>query len=178
MIDQAILNGLKRVNISSDLEKTKERVESLWKPLKASEKKDFLEKTGENENNIHRIRKEGSITPKRALALASHFNYDPSYISADVDENTGWSDEALRIFLENKGYSALMAEPSAKPEGQGKGRAGKAPKATLADEYDSSTVSKLSIEEMTQLLNALSIRAPHNPDAKKKYLDIERILLS
>ncbi len=114
MIDEAILSGLKRVNVSKDKEKTQERVESLWKPLTASEKKSFLKEVGEHENNIHRIRKTGVITPKLALIIASHFNCDPSFLSADTDENSGWSDGAMRGFLESKGYSSLVAEAAPK----------------------------------------------------------------
>ncbi len=110
MIDAAILEMLKRKAVSTDKEKTKERIEALWKSLKSSEKKAFYTETGEHENNIIRFRKEGAITPKPALLIANYFNIDPSYITGDVDENAGWSDEAMIVFLESKGYTMPVQE--------------------------------------------------------------------
>lgn len=116
MFDDAVLAQLKQVNTSVDKAKTKERVESLWKAANLSERKAFLESNSIKESNVFRIRKEGAIMPKMALYLAKQFNHNPLYLSGDIDEDTGWSDEALKAFLENKGYSVPTEATGKKPK--------------------------------------------------------------
>ncbi len=209
MFDDAVLAQLKQVNTSVDKAKTKERVESLWKAASLSERKAFLESNSIKESNVFRIRKEGAIMPKMALYLAKQFNHNPLFLSGDIDEDTGWSEEVLNVFLENKGYSMPTVSPSEKPKRPYKQRAktddapGNAmanalvePDAEPAKEAPaveaatpapagepdsppkSEYESRLTVEEMVHVLKALHMRAPHNPNAKKQYDEIERILLS
>ena len=118
MIDATFLDSLKlkRVNVSTDKQKTKERIETIWSSNDRSKKRSFFEETNELERTVYRIRREGAIIPKMAILLSEYFDCDPSYLTADIDENNGWSDEAMRSFLESKGYSVPAAEPPKKPK--------------------------------------------------------------
>ncbi len=209
MFDNAILTQLKQVDVSVNKDKTKERVEALWKGSSLSERKAFLKNNSIKDSNVYRIRTVGAIMPKMALYLAKQFNHNPMYLSGDIDDNTGWSDDALKTFLENKGYSMPAVLPSGKPKRPYKRRAkhkdtpvevveetpeeasAEPAKEAPAVEVDSAALAveperlpegeyqnRLSLEQAVQVYEALYIRAQHNPNAKKQYDEIERILLS
>ena len=118
MIDATFLDSLKlkRVNVSTDKQKTKERIETIWSSNDRSKKRSFFEETNELERTVYRIRREGAIIPKMAILLSEYFDCDPSYLTADIDGNNGWSDEAMNSFLESKGYSVPVAEPAERPK--------------------------------------------------------------
>ncbi len=209
MFDDAVLTQLKQVDVSVDEDKTKERVEALWKGSSLAERKAFLEGNSVKDSNVYRIRTVGAIMPKMALYLSKYFGKNPLFLTGDMDEDTGWSDEALNVFLECKGYAAPAAAPSEKPKRPYRRRAKPEAPAVDAAEVVSEEaaaepakeapaveratvelagesappsekeyINKLSLEQSVQVYEALYIRAQHNPDAKKQYDDIERILLS
>ncbi len=209
MFDEAVLTQLKQVDVSVDKDKTKERVEALWKGSSLSERKAFLEDNSIKDSNVYRIRTVGAIMPKIALYLSKQFDKNPLYLTGDIDEDTGWSDEALKVFLESKGYSMPAITPSEKPkrpykrrmkqeeapaevvEVTSEGSTAEPMKEAPAVEDDTEELAvkpeqlpeeeyqnKLSLEKAVQVYEALYIRAQHNPNAKKQYDEIERILLS
>ncbi len=123
MFDEAILAQLKQVDVSVDKDITKERVEALWKGASLPERKAFLEDNSIKDSNVYRIRTVGAIMPKMALYLSKYFGKNPLYLTCDIDEDTGWSDEALKVFLESKGYTMPTEAPSEKPKRAYKRRA-------------------------------------------------------
>ncbi len=123
MFDEAVLAQLKQVDVSVDKDKTKERVEALWKGAGLPERKAFLEDNSVKDSNVYRIRTVGAIMPKIALYLSKYFGKNPLYLTGDIEENTGWSDEALKVFLESKGYTMPTVAPTEKPKRAYKRRA-------------------------------------------------------
>ncbi len=202
MIEATILAGLKRVNVSVDKQKTKERVDAIWTNHDKLKKRAFFEETKELERTVYRVRREGAITPKLTLLLADHFACDPSYLTADMDENAGWSDEAMRVFLQSKGYAAPSAEQSEKPKRKytkrqeknnaektdgevSEDRAGIVEASIPADEVAAppeemrtSDPVELSYEDIVLLLQALSVRARYSSAAKDQLNQITSILMS
>lgn len=116
MLDTAILAGLKRVNVSADKEKTKERVQALWESAPRESRRLATSDDGVSYQTIIRIPKEGSITPKVALILGESLNVDPLYLTADTDDQPEWNENSLSNFLRSKGYAKLLDQAGKKPK--------------------------------------------------------------
>jgi len=99
MLEAKYIQQLKQSNISADGEKTKERVEKLWKAAAAEQKQAILEMAGVIAATIYRVYKTGSISAKLAVPLAQVLNVDPFYLMGQEDEPGEFSDEALRKLL-------------------------------------------------------------------------------
>jgi len=104
------LATLKQVNISKDADKTKERVEQLWKSQSNAKKKELTEFAGCIAATFHRIYKSGAIHMKLALALAQTLNINPYYLTGEADEPGEFSDALLLQLLEQHGYKKLAEE--------------------------------------------------------------------
>ena len=108
MYNADFIQHLKRSNISVDGEKTKERVEKLWKSA-TSELKTQIEQDADcSRASIYRIYSTGSISAKMAIPFAQKLNVDPYYLTGETDENNGYKEETIDRFLRDKGYSKLL----------------------------------------------------------------------
>jgi hypothetical protein len=77
MLTMEQLGTLKQVNISVDTDKTKARVEQLWKSQRNATKNDFLAFSGCSAATVHRVYKTGSIHIKLAIAFGQALNVNP-----------------------------------------------------------------------------------------------------
>lgn len=116
MIDRKILDGLKRVNVSADKEKTKERVEQLWKSAPRATKHQILTDANTKVSSVYRVFREGSIMPRLTVTMAEALLVDPFYLSGEADDDAGWNDASLAHFLQAKGYGKLIEEAETKPK--------------------------------------------------------------
>ncbi len=147
MFDDSVLTQLKQVDVSVDKDKTKERVEALWKGSSLSERKTFLENNSIKDSNVYRIRTVGAIMPKMVLYLSQHFDKNPLYLTGDIDEDTGWSDDALKVFLESKGYTPPTVAPTEKPKRPYKRRAKpEEPSYEVAEEASKEAAAEPAVE--------------------------------
>lgn len=110
MYDAELIKRLKRTNVSVDAEKTKERVELLWKSASNALKKQIEQDTGNARTSAYRAYQEGSISAKLAVSLSQRLNSDPYYLTGETDENNGYSAEVIERFLREKGYEKLLDE--------------------------------------------------------------------
>lgn len=108
MYNAEFIQQLKQTNVSADGEKTKERVEKLWKSASGEQKMQIEQDAGSARSSIYRVYNTGSISAKIALSFAQRLNADPYYLTGETDENNGYSDETARRFLKDKGYSKLF----------------------------------------------------------------------
>ncbi len=185
-MDNAILSQLKQVDVSVDKDKTKERVNNKWKAVTSSERKAFLDEYDVQESNVYRIRTVGAIMPKMALFFSEHFGINPLFLSGDIDEDTGWSKEAMEEFLVKKGYTLQPAEPSAKKEGKGKGTKKAPGKKTTAPATEASAAepeapaneaplsdpANMPVEEMVSIVTSMYALAKYSASAKEKLIRV------
>ena len=114
MLSAELIQKLKQTNISENGDKTKERVERLWKAASAEQKKEVLELADVITATVYRIYRTGSISAKLAVPLAQVLNLDPFYFAGEVDEPGECSDAALRKLLLQHGYSKIVEEANLK----------------------------------------------------------------
>jgi hypothetical protein len=110
MFDQTVYGKIKQTNVSKDQDKTKERVEAIWKSCKKPVKNAVLELADVNDSSYYRIYQTGTISVKLALALAQIVNIDPYYLTGESDEQSEFSEELGKDFLKAKGYNDLVIE--------------------------------------------------------------------
>jgi len=110
MLTAENIQSLKQTNISVDGEKTKERVEALWKAAKGAEKQAIRELANVVAATVYRIYNTGSISAKLAIAFAQVLNVSPFYLTGEADEPGAFSEADLLRLLEQQGYKKLLAE--------------------------------------------------------------------
>jgi len=110
MLSDTVIQKMKRTNISADPEKTKQRVEELWKGAAKDEKTAVEKLAGVERSTIARIYKRGSISAKLAVALSQTLNADPAYLAGESEVRGEYTGEALQSFLEKHNYAELLLE--------------------------------------------------------------------
>jgi hypothetical protein len=116
MYNADFIQQLKRSNISIDGEKTKERVEKLWKSATNELKSQIEHDTGSVRASIYRIYNTGAISAKMVITFAQKLNVDPYYLTGETDENNACTEETVERFLRDKGYSKLLDGSDIKPQ--------------------------------------------------------------
>ena len=109
------MKNLKQANVSKDTEKTKERIRADFSAASASQKRTIVETSGQAQNSFYRVYKTGTTNARLVIALANELNVSPFFYTGETDEKEACSDELLRQFLEEHGYSELIAEFDTKP---------------------------------------------------------------
>ncbi|MCL2301343.1 MAG: hypothetical protein FWC27_14465 [Firmicutes bacterium] len=104
------IQSLKQTNISIDGEKTKERVQALWKAAKSAQKQEIRELADVVTATVYRIYNTGSISAKLAIAFAQVLNISPYYLIGEADEPGECAEADLLRLLEQQGYKKLLAE--------------------------------------------------------------------
>ena len=110
MLTMEQLGTLKQVNISVDTDKTKARVEQLWKSQRNATKNDFLAFAGCSAATVHRVYKTGNIHIKLAIAFGQVLNVNPYYLTGEADEPGKFTEALLLQILEQHGYKKLLAD--------------------------------------------------------------------
>ncbi|MDR2646923.1 MAG: hypothetical protein LBB67_02200 [Oscillospiraceae bacterium] len=104
------ISTLKQVNISVDADKTKARVEQLWKSQRNVTKNEFLAFTNCSVATVHRVYKTGSLHIRLAIAFGQMLNINPYYLTGETDEPSEFDEAQLVQILEQHGYKKLAAE--------------------------------------------------------------------
>ena len=109
MITKTMLNTIKRVDVSKDKERTKERVTALLSSLATEKKKEIKNEYGISDAILARIKREGNISVKVAAVLSLVTAVDPFYLTAESDDNSVVADEArIREFLIANNYEKAL----------------------------------------------------------------------
>jgi len=104
------IQSLKQTNISIDGEKTKSRVEMLWKAAKSTQKQEIRDLASVAAATVYRIYNTGSVSAKLAIAFAQVLNISPFYLTGEADEPGEFAEADLLRLLEQQGYKKLLAE--------------------------------------------------------------------
>jgi len=182
---------LKQSNISVDGDKTKERVEKLWKAADAEQKESILEQAGIKVATVYRVYRTGSISAKLAVPMAQTLKINPFYLTGQEDDPGEYSDSQLRKLLKNHGYELIIKEANLKrPYNRQQPPAEEAPKVpeTVEVEPEVATLlppqlppgsDTLDSDDLRILFDALTIRVKAGiPDAKDRLDQIKLIILS
>jgi len=114
-MDNTLIQQLKQTNISTDSEKTSERVKQAWKSASATTKDEVMALADVALSTIQRAYRTGSLSAKLAVALAQVLKVNPFYLTAETDEAADIFDEqTLNAFLIAHGYEALATAPKAR----------------------------------------------------------------
>ena len=118
LLTQEKLKTLKKVNVSKNADKTKERVQADFKAASKEERKAILEISGQVINSVYRVYNTGSVNARIVLAMAQALNVQPWYYTGEIDDKTPLDDGQLLQFLKVHGYDALLKEinKSGKPK--------------------------------------------------------------
>ena len=107
----AFFSKLKRINISKDGEKTKTRINELWKNSTKAGRHDLITATGHGIYKMLKLMSEsGHITAKSVILFSRHLDADPFYLTGETDERGNYTDELLKSFLVKSGYESLWRE--------------------------------------------------------------------
>ena len=186
MINEKMIRKMKQTNISTDKEKTKTRVEELWKAATKSQKQLVQDIAGISRATIYRVYNTGSISAKMVAPMAQTFNVNPDYLTAKTDIKGECTDEILASFLTELGYSKVLADAA-------KGRR-RVPKAAEAD-YEEPTTAvdeavcndtccdmcniDLNLSDIYLLVQALLLKEKSgSADATAKVAKLKALLLS
>jgi len=110
VITQAHLKQLKRIDVSRDAEKTKERMKQDYDSASKEEQRAIIELSGQNRNSIYRIFKTGSSNARFIIAMAKVLNVQPLYYTGEVDERISLENEHILDFLKAHGYHDLTVD--------------------------------------------------------------------
>ena len=110
MLTTAQIKSLKQVNISVDPEKTKERVQQVWKAAKNVIKNDTVALAGCSKGTVYRVFDTGSISIKLAIAIGQVMNVNPYYLTGELEDQGSFSEILLLQILDQYGYKELVAE--------------------------------------------------------------------
>ena len=108
MINEGIVKRLKQTNVSKDSEKTKTRVNELWKSASKSQKNAVEKMAGISRATIYRVYNTGSISAKLVIPMAKNFNVNPQYLTGETNETGECTDEILVEYLTELGYGHII----------------------------------------------------------------------
>jgi hypothetical protein len=110
MLNTTQIKSLKQVNISVDGEKTKQRVQQVWKASKNTVKNDVVALAGCSKATVYRVFDTGSISIKLAIAIGQTLNINPYFLTGELDEQGTYSEILLLQILDQHGYKKLLDE--------------------------------------------------------------------
>jgi len=148
MFDNSFYTELRQTNVSNFPEKTKERVEDVWKSCQKDVKHAILDLAGVNHKSYNRVCKVGTISARLALALAQTVNITPYYFTGEEDEKQEYSDKAARQFIKDCGYNDILIEYDRSKPKRRKPRQKKVDEAALAAQSAYCVVGEKACETM------------------------------
>ena len=193
MVTSALIQQLKQSNISKDGEKTKVRVQKIWKAATANQKAAVCELSGSAKATVYRIFKTGGISAKLALAMGKVLYVDPLYLTGELDEPGEYVDADAMELLVRLGYNKLLVEhekaqrraqrEAAKQQKKEEEPAPAAPAAEAAAEKPAlkevPAGEIVTNDDILVLLHALEIRAKAGiPEAKELLRQMKLLLLA
>lgn len=178
--DKLIQKYLKRSNVSVDTDKTKSRVNELWKRAEKEQKEKILSSSNLSVQAVYRTRKTGTISATLIVPFAQVIDICPSYITGETDESCPCTADSMAAFLKQQGYDSLLAaqqrldrkkekeeEPDEMPEDV----------SPTAEETDISFAESMTEDEATQLLSALFLKAKAGGKNLERLNQIREMLL-
>lgn len=185
MISERTIKRLKQSNVSVDGDKTKVRVNELWKSASKSQKNAVEEEAGISRATIYRVYKTGSISAKLVVPMAQNFNVDPNYLTGKSNEASTCSDELLIEFLTELGYTKIMTTEAQKGKRRGAKQktepAGTEAAPVANDVYDTAQLAAgdLTLADLHLLMQSLLLREKAGvADAVDKAAKLRALLLS
>jgi len=196
MLNSEQIQKLKQTNISVDGDKTRERVESLWKGASNARKQEILETADVVAATFYRVYRTGSVSAKLTVPLAQVLNVNPFYITGELDEPGEFSDNDLRRLLLKHGYRAILAEANLKrpytrqakeeePAAEAEAAPEEAAPVVEAEAEAAPAVEmppdseKITEDDMVILLRGLAIQGKAGiPAAKDKFASLKALLLT
>ena len=180
MLNQEIMQKLKKSNVSRDELLTKERFQELWKSASNAQKKEILDLAGIVRASAYRVGKTGAISAKLSLALSQVLNADPFYVTGESDNRGAYSDASVYSFLQSRGYKKLMAglsQPKAKRPYTKRVKNDVTEAAESVAAPEAVPAPELTEEEAVILLRALIIRAKTNAGSLETLKKVEALLI-
>lgn len=115
------LQKLKQRNVSTDGDKTKERLKADFNAATTAVKRGIVELSGQTRNSFNRTFDKGTANARIILAMAEGLQISPYYYTGELDERAPLQDADIISFLESHGYTDLAAElktetPTQKPK--------------------------------------------------------------
>jgi hypothetical protein len=173
-----MLQGLKkRIDVSKDAEKTKERVLQLWKSFNNKAKREVLELSGVSSATAHKAYQQGALTAALAIALAKVGNVSPLFVAAQSDGRSRFSQKNLNTFFENNGYAHLAEKPAPEPEPEFEAPAAEAACPCEGCDTEGSDEYDINEDELVMLIRALNIRARWSDEARETLVKIANLLV-
>ncbi|MCL2019370.1 MAG: hypothetical protein FWG70_06365 [Oscillospiraceae bacterium] len=102
MLSEKQFEGLKKVNLSVDPQKSKDRIAADFKSATGEIKKKALELSGLSRATFYNAFQKGTASPKMVLALAQLLGVSPYYYTGESDSKGEFDDSVLKSFLEDK----------------------------------------------------------------------------
>jgi hypothetical protein len=169
----------KRIDVSKDAEKTKERVLQLWKGFNNKAKREVLELADVSFATAHKAYQQGALTAALAIALAKVGNVSPLFVTAHNDTQGRFNQRSLNSFFEITGYAHLVEKPAPEPEpepvqpdvAEPVYAEPDAEPTAAPDEYD------INEDELILLISALNIRARWSDEARETLTRIAELLI-
>jgi hypothetical protein len=115
MLSSETIKQLKQGNISKDADKTKERIETVWKAMDKEARKDMLELAGLAKITAERAYRQGKVSARLMAAISQASGTDPYYLSGETDEPENFTDELLEQYLTGLGYK-ISQNKNTKPK--------------------------------------------------------------
>ena len=179
MFEASFIQKFKRINISADSEKTKQRVQELWKSASNDNKKIIEELAGVTRPSVARVYEMGSISAKIAVSMSQTLNVSPYYLIGEADDQGESSDQILREFLIKLGYEGLLTEHDnelMQPAEKSKQSKARKP-GRKAQKKSQTTVNTKAVEErfdreMREALDTLAEEYKQNLETQESVIEI------
>jgi len=113
MLTENLFEGLKKINLSTDPQKSMDRISADFKAASADVKKKILELSGLTRSTFYNAFQKGSASPKMVLALAQLLGVSPYYYTGENNEKGVFNDDVLKRFLEEKNLSVTAKKKTA-----------------------------------------------------------------
>jgi len=173
MVSEKMMPKLKQSNISVDREKTKERVNILWKTSTKAQKNTIRDIADISRATIYRVYNTGNVSAKIVAPISEVLNVDPNYLIGKTDHKGECSEEILTMFLANLGYTKESSNTA-----KGRRSYNKRSESQTTVELQVNTET-LTLSDLYLLMQSLLLKEKAgNPDALAKAAQLRALLIS
>jgi len=108
MLNVEKMKRLKRVSVTKDTQKAKDRIKQDFKSADKETKAKIVELSGLAHRSFYSVYKTGVATARPVLAMAQLLDVTPYYYTGAADERGSCTEEELARFLIEHGYEGLL----------------------------------------------------------------------
>lgn len=101
---------LKKVNVSIDAEKTKQRVAQDFKSADKEQKNEIITLTSLQQATIYRVFDTGKVNARIVLAMSQVLGISPFWYTGEIDDQKSLQDGDIQHFLKNHGYKKILED--------------------------------------------------------------------